>query len=271
MRLHVNERLFKDAILTAAKPESEGGLGIRAVYIEKDYWICRSLSLLARSGCSDRIVFKGGTSLTKAYGIGSRFSEDIDIAVLDADGLSGNQLKTLIKKTAHSMTEGLEEIVRDATSKGSHYHKAYYQYPRVVSEEVGSVKPGELLLEINSFANPFPYQERRIKSMLTELLERHGQKALIAEYEMESTELKVLDKMRTMTEKLVLLMRCSLADEYMEQMSAKIRHFYDLHYLLADEACGAYMESEAFRADFATLLEHDRRNFLKPQVGRNVR
>ena len=47
-------------------------------------------------------IFKGGTSLTKAYGIGSRFSEDIDIAISEAWTLSGNQLKMLIKRTAWS-------------------------------------------------------------------------------------------------------------------------------------------------------------------------
>ena len=60
----------------------------------------------------------------------------------------------------------------------------------------------------------------------------------------------VLDKRRTATEKLVSLMRCSLADDPMTQLSAKIRHFYDLHYLLHDEETNGYLKSDAFRADF---------------------
>lgn len=264
MTLHEDQRLFENAILTAARPVSEGGLGIKPGFIEKDYWICRSLYLLSQSDISEHIVFKGGTSLTKAYCIGARFSEDIDIAVLDANSMSGNQLKTLIRKTAHIMSQGLDEIPRDATSKGSHYHKAFYQYPKVIDEDTGSIKSGELLLEINSFANPFPYQICEVTSFLTQYMISHNLNDAIEQYGMQPVRLKVLDKMRTLTEKLVSLMRCSLADKYMEQMNAKIRHFYDLHYLVQDEDCRAYIRSNEFISDFRALLEHDRQSFAKP-------
>ena len=269
MKLHEDLDLFKNAILLAARPQEEGGLGVKPLFIEKDYWICRSLSLLANSDVAGHIVFKGGTSLTKGYEIGARFSEDIDIAVLDAETMSGNQLKTLIRKVAHLMTEGLNEIPRKETSKGSHYHKAFYQYPQVVSENTGGIKPGELLLEINSFANPFPYQIRTITSMLTLFIQSRGQDELIAQYEMQPFALQVLDYRRTLTEKLVSLMRCSLADAYLPQMNAKIRHFYDLHYLLQDKDCRAYVQSQDFRNDFQTLLEHDRQSFSKPDGWQN--
>jgi predicted nucleotidyltransferase component of viral defense system len=81
MRLHENQQLFNDAILAASRTKEEGGLGIKSIFIEKDYWICRSLSLMAGNDKEGRAIFKGGTSLTKAYGIGARFSEDIDIAI----------------------------------------------------------------------------------------------------------------------------------------------------------------------------------------------
>ena len=68
------------------------------------------------------------------------------------------QLKTTIRRTAHSMTDGLVEVVKpNYTSKGSHYHKAYYAYPTILDVPTTSaVRSGELLLEINSFANPYP-------------------------------------------------------------------------------------------------------------------
>ena len=77
MRLHENRELFSAALQAASQPVEDGGLGIKSIFIEKDYWICRSLSLMAANDKDNRAVFKGGTSLTKAYGIGSRFSEDI--------------------------------------------------------------------------------------------------------------------------------------------------------------------------------------------------
>ena len=101
MRLHENQQLFADAIEAAARPVQDGGLGIKSIFIEKDYWICRSLSLMAAGDKDNRAIFKGGTSLTKAYGIGARFSEDIDVAIAEAWTLSGNQLKNLIRRTVH--------------------------------------------------------------------------------------------------------------------------------------------------------------------------
>lgn len=154
MRLHEDRELFSDALQAASQSVEDGGLGIKSIFIEKDYWICRSLSLMSANDKDNRAIFKGGTSLTKAYGIGSRFSEDIDIAISEAWTLSGNQLKMLIKRTAKSMTEGLREMdLPGFTSKGSHYHKAYYSYPRAIDTlQVGAIKAGQLLVEINSFA-----------------------------------------------------------------------------------------------------------------------
>lgn len=62
MRLHENQQLFADAIEAAARPVQDGGLGIKSIFIEKDYWICRSLSLMATGDKDNRAIFKGGTS-----------------------------------------------------------------------------------------------------------------------------------------------------------------------------------------------------------------
>lgn len=41
MRLHKNWALFSDALQAASQPVEDGGLGIKSIFIEKDYWICR--------------------------------------------------------------------------------------------------------------------------------------------------------------------------------------------------------------------------------------
>ena len=87
MNLHENKKLFTDAVLAASEY-----LDIQPVYIEKDYWITRSLKLMVQNFNVEKAIFKGGTSLSKAHKIGNRFSEDIDIAISDADTLTGNQL-----------------------------------------------------------------------------------------------------------------------------------------------------------------------------------
>lgn len=49
--------------------------------IEKDYWIMHTLWSLSNSGLS--YFMKGGTSLSKAYRVIDRFSEDIDLLIED--------------------------------------------------------------------------------------------------------------------------------------------------------------------------------------------
>jgi len=49
--------------------------------IEKDWWVTMTLRALFSCDCADHIVFKGGTSLSKAWNLIERFSEDIDIAI----------------------------------------------------------------------------------------------------------------------------------------------------------------------------------------------
>jgi len=58
---------------------SKTGLPIQA--IEKDWWVVQTLSLIFSMDCAPHIVFKGGTSLSKAWNAIERFSEDIDLAL----------------------------------------------------------------------------------------------------------------------------------------------------------------------------------------------
>ncbi len=55
--------------------------GLPVESIEKDWWVTMVLQALFSCGCADHIVFKGGTSLSKAWNLIERFSEDIDIAI----------------------------------------------------------------------------------------------------------------------------------------------------------------------------------------------
>ena len=80
----------------AASPEDRRGLFVAAAqrlgtterYVEKDFWVCWTLDALFNgrpTSGGPRLLFKGGTSLSKAFGLISRFSEDIDITVFRED------------------------------------------------------------------------------------------------------------------------------------------------------------------------------------------
>ncbi|MDI6838542.1 MAG: nucleotidyl transferase AbiEii/AbiGii toxin family protein, partial [Rhizobiaceae bacterium] len=71
------------ALFSATAAEME----TRAENIEKDLYVCWVLDFLfnRRPADATRLYFKGGTSLSKAYGLIRRFSEDIDIGIYKTD------------------------------------------------------------------------------------------------------------------------------------------------------------------------------------------
>lgn len=55
---------------------------LRAASVEKDFWVCWTLrELFTLPGIGPRLTFKGGTSLSKAWKLIERFSEDIDVVI----------------------------------------------------------------------------------------------------------------------------------------------------------------------------------------------
>lgn len=266
MNLHENKDAFTAAIQLASASKKDGGLGIKQIYLEKDYWICRSLERLSECKESEVAVFKGGTSLSKAYNLGNRFSEDIDIAITSDPARTENQTKMAISRISKTMSSGLEEVPNPASRKYSKYRKAFYRYPITIENDLASaINPGQILLEIVSFANPYPYQKVPIKSFLTEYLEKVGRQDIIEQFEMHGFEINVLAKSRTATEKLVSLIRHSLAADHISELKAKIRHFYDLHFLWNDPESRAYLRSEQFRREFHALLSSDQARFKEPK------
>lgn len=260
MKLHENQPLFAQLLNFAANT-----LNIRPEFIEKDYWITRALQRMSQNINAEKVVFKGGTSLSKAYRLTNRFSEDIDIAVIDADSFSGNQLKTFIKRLAKDMAADLEElVVPNVTSKGSRFYKAIYQYPNLVGLTSSAVKAGRILIEVNTYANPYPYTNQDVSSFLTEYLLTIGRIDLIEQYDLKPFSINVLDKRRTIVEKLVSLFRFSFEANSVKSLSSKIRHFYDLYYLINDDECSNYIQSADFRYDFQELFIHDQQQFSEP-------
>ena len=125
----------RDLFLGAA-----GRLGTPVQNVEKDFWVCWTLDALFNGLPADgpRLLFKGGTSLSKAFGLISRFSEDIDITVFredlgqpieaaDLDGLTGKKRRAKLDairdacKTyiATAFTKQLNDLAAEAMTKAS--------------------------------------------------------------------------------------------------------------------------------------------------------
>ena len=88
-------------------------------YIEKDFWVCLVLDRLYNRlpDGHPRLLFKGGTSLSKAFGLIRRFSEDIDLVVSRDDlGFAGDQDPTVAEDLSNRRREVLFQQLREACS-----------------------------------------------------------------------------------------------------------------------------------------------------------
>ena len=87
-------------------------LGTTVQNVEKDFWVCWTLDALFNGlpTGGPRLLFKGGTSLSKGYGLIERFSEDIDITVFRADIGAPASVEDLEALTASQRGKRLKAI-----------------------------------------------------------------------------------------------------------------------------------------------------------------
>ena len=262
MRLHENKEQLADAIrITAAE------LGIPQKFVEKDYWICQILQRLSRMPQAERTVWKGGTSLTKGYGIIQRFSSDVDLVII-GEGLSNNQQKKLVLHLGKDTTIDLEETEDFGEPiKNSRFRKTYHSYQSVIDRADTSLDflGNHVIVEINTYGNPYPFVRQFVKPFITEMMEMRQLNGLIAQLDMAPFELNVLDKRRTMCEKVVSLIRFSFEEDPVTGLTSKVRHFYDLHFLMKDKECREYLES-SFPVELRELVAHDKAEFDRPPL-----
>ena len=115
------EKAEKIAIFNAIAAEK----GMTPFAVEKDWWVSRTLNIIFQMDIAQHLVFKGGTSLSKAWKLINRFSEDIDLAI-DKEffvghkgDISRSQISKL-RKEAGVYTTGtfFEELQKEFSTKG---------------------------------------------------------------------------------------------------------------------------------------------------------
>ena len=101
------ERERQDLFVSSARR-----IGITEQSVEKDFWVCWTLDALfhGRRENAPRLLFKGGTSLCKAFGLISRFSEDIDITVFRHDIGEPVSIKDLEQLSGKKRSAKVDEI-----------------------------------------------------------------------------------------------------------------------------------------------------------------
>ncbi|HAD34671.1 MAG TPA: nucleotidyltransferase [Chitinophagaceae bacterium] len=166
-------------------------------------------------------------------------------------------IRTIEKEITSDLTERQMDGV---TSKSSRFRKSVFEYAATENANANN----KLIIEINSFANPFPYQRLTIKSMVFDFLTQTKNEKYIEQYNLQSIEVNVLSKEQTILEKMVSIIRFSFKENTAESISEKIRHFYDLYYLMKNPECIEFVASDSFKKQFDAILQHDREMFDEP-------
>lgn len=257
MRLHEDTEAFSELVQATAE-----AVGLPQVYIEKDYWVTKALKHLSESVYINEVVFKGGTSLSKAYRLVERFSEDIDLAVFAGDK-GDSARKSLLKNVEAAVASGLSEVEDDPRiSKGSKYRKTVYRYPRSVDDaEFGQASP-ELLIEVNAFTHPEPYELRQIQTLIAETLPTLGRADFISQFGLESFSINVLSVRRTLIEKMLGIIKDSYNENPAARLSDRIRHLYDITLILRQDEYRAFVQSDEFMPLCAICIADEKAGFF---------
>jgi len=115
------DKAEKEAIFNSIATEK----GMTPFAVEKDWWVSRTLEIVFKMDIAKHLVFKGGTSLSKAWKLIHRFSEDIDLAIDKEffEDYKGDISKTQIgklRKVAGEYITGIffEELKEEFLQKG---------------------------------------------------------------------------------------------------------------------------------------------------------
>jgi len=194
-----------------------------------------------------------------------RFSEDIDLAVHvgDASNTSDAARKKLLKGIEIVVTQGLTYLKEDAReSKGSKYRKTVYQYPRSIDGgDFGQASP-ELLVEVNAFTQPEPFESRELQTLIAEVLIEKDEAALILKYELENFSINVLSVRRTLVEKMLGVIKDSYNDDPVSKLSDRIRHLYDICQILKHDEYRKFVASEDFKPLCELCIEDEKAGFF---------
>jgi hypothetical protein len=251
MRLHENEKLFIQSVRFTAQRKR-----IKEIYIEKDYWITFALHSIFNSKAAEYAVFKGGTALSKCFEIIERFSEDIDMVVLN-EGESGNQLKERLRSLSKSIESMLPEIpVKEVTNKKGMIRKTAHTFPKQFKGNYGQVRDF-IVLESTWLGYHEPHSDREISSFISQMMLETGQEEMAKEYHLMPFRVRVLAPTRTICEKIMSLVRFSHTVTPIEDLRLKIRHCYDLHQLLRLDELSAFLDGEEFEVMLKKVAQDD--------------
>ncbi len=217
--------------------------------VEKDAWVCLMLRMLFTSKLANHLIFKGGTSLSKAFKLIQRFSEDIDLGInreyLGFQGsLSKGEIRKLRRACHQFVSQKLTEILKGQLSNygiNSSSYEIIIENTKISDQDPETIKvnyqslfnevnylPKRVLIEVSARSLIEPNQEVGIKSLIDENYPQ-------TDFMEKEFMVYATNPQKTFLEKLILL-----HEEFAKPIE-KIRHlrmsrhFYDIGQMLDSE------------------------------------
>jgi len=226
MRLF-EHREFEQAMLRAAER-----FGVSEQFVEKDYYVTEILRVVAER-LGERAMFKGGTSLSKGWGLVSRFSEDIDLFV-NPDRFEPrpgkNKMDRLLKDLAQAVGEhpGLTWLTDEGRTIGGLGREDHFAYePRFAA------LPGiraAVRLEPGVQSGTFPTDVVPITSLVGQHLSEQGMSDMAED--IAGFDMTLLHFRRTFVEKMFALHgKVVRFQQEGHPLDRYARHYPDLHVL----------------------------------------
>lgn len=263
-------------------------MGTAVQNVEKDFWVCWTLDALfnGMEPGGPRLLFKGGTSLSKAFGLIPRFSEDIDITVFRGDLGQDVEVEALDGLTGKQRRKRLNAI-REAC-------KAYLHGPltaqlrAIAAKHIGKdryrldIDPEDkdnqtLLLSYPAVTEAIDYIRYAVKIEFgaKSALDPHVEASVVpyiaqdvADLNLTVANIKTVRPERTLWDKIVILHGLRQWFERrgeLKQGGQRIsRHYHDVFRLMRSGEAQAWLADRALGAD---CVLHARLFFGSPDLG----
>ena len=253
-------------------------LGFSKEIVEKDFWVCWSLQhLFALPSFGDHLIFKGGTSLSKAYDVIHRFSEDVDLSLDRAQlgfkgdrdpenpDLSGGKRKSLLQdlqEAAEATVAGplLDEINTAFASRldqpfslqidEDDLQTILFAYPSLGGDDPDYIKP-VVRFEFGARGAQLPAEQRTLSTYV--------QQAFPDLPGLAPVDVRTLGIERTFWEKATILHMLFHQDAGKLLGDRMSRHYYDMAQLTQHDAKARALAN----LDLLSEVSHHKSVFFK--------
>ena len=245
--------------------------GMPPYAVEKDWWVVQTLAIIFEMKTGSHLVFKGGTSLSKAWEVIERFSEDIDLAVdrsfLGSEGELSKKQKTRLRKQASKYIseefypelqekfkeKGLDGVTFNIIETGiSDQDPRIIEifYPNVI-DSPAYLKP-RIQIEIGFRYLKEPYTVMPVRSLVDEHFSE-------TDFAQKPVDIQVVNPERTLLEKIFLLHEEFQRPAEKRRINRLSRHLYDICQLSKTEYAEKALNDKEL---YQTIVKH-RQEFTK--------